>query len=181
MGETLCPVTDDAYPPTRPNWLPGVDDFAKHLGQGVYASPGLRGNFPTELGGVQLEMRLADGRYEVKKLTLRRLEDTPPITSELLRRIRVQELINTHVPEAVNVYEPGSDTPRPVVLTDEERHRLVSKGPDDEVLRWVGRLYILGQLLGAGPAKYVRDSLGVPTSTAGNWVRRAKDRGFIDG
>lgn len=175
-------VSEADYPPTRPNWIKDEDD-AVHLGLGVYVSPGLTAKIPTELGGVTMQLQLIDRRYVVRTFKITRHGEmvTPPITSELLRRVRVQELVNENVPAAIRVYEPGSDEPRDAVLTTDERDRLVSAGPNDELLRWVGRLYLLGQALGTGQAKYVRDVLDVPASTAGNWVRRAKDRGFIHG
>lgn len=176
-------MTEADYPPTRPaTWITADQhpfDEAVHLGQGVYTVPQLRGKFPTDLGNVELELTLTDGRYTVRTITLRKYRESPPITSELLRKVRVQELVNENVPDAVAIFEPNSDAPRMATLSEEERARLVKGGPNDELLRWVGRLYIVGQLLGTGSAKHVRETLGIPASTAGNWIRRAKDRGYV--
>ena len=168
------------YPETRPNWHDQDEPDAVHLGQGVYALPGLKAKFSTDLGNVTLELSMEAGRYVVRSLTLGQHRESPPITSELLRRARVQEWVNAHVPRGVRVYDPEADGPRAARLMPDEWDRLVSGGATDDLLKWVARLYLVGQLLGGAPAKFVRDQLEVPTSTAGSWIRRAKDRGFID-
>jgi hypothetical protein len=67
------------------------------------------------------------------------------------------------------------------VLAPKERDRLVVASPTDETLLWVARIYVIAELAGDPPAKAVRESLGIPESTANNWIRRAKDRGILDG
>ena len=94
------------YPETRPNWHDQDEPDAVHLGQGVYALPGLKAKFSTDLGNVTLELSMEAGRYVVRSLTLGQHRESPPITSELLRRARVQEWVNAHVPRGVRVYDP---------------------------------------------------------------------------
>jgi len=69
----------------------------------------------------------------------------------------------------------------PVVLSQRARDRMVEAGPTDETLLWVARIYIMAELVGDPPAKHVREAFKVPTSTAGYWIRRAKDRKILNG
>ena len=49
----------------------------------------------------------------------------------------------------------------------------------DEHLILVARVYVREALSGRRPAKAVSEYFGVATSTAGYWIRRAKDLGYI--
>lgn len=128
-------------------------------------------------------------RYVVQELRILRRDDGPPITSELIRGIPVAMLIRGTVSNLVELRtDPdavyGSDgvrmrAPEQVVITPDERGRLVGAGPADETLLWVARIYVMAELAGDPPAKSVKETLAIPTSTAGYWIRRAKDRGIL--
>jgi len=75
----------------------------------------------------------------------------------------------------VTQFDPVGD------LSDEEVARLRKQGPTDETLGWVAYFYNLAGILGLPPAKQVEVSLRVPRTTASKWVRRAKEKGLIDG
>lgn len=49
----------------------------------------------------------------------------------------------------------------------------------DEVLRRVAAIYCDSLVSGGAPTQAVADELGVPRSTAGRWVTRARDRGIL--
>jgi hypothetical protein len=128
-------------------------------------------------------------RYVVQELRILRRDDGPPITSELIRGIPVAMLIRGTVSNLVElrtdpdaVYESDGlrlRAPEQVVITPDERRRMVEAGPTDDTLLWVARIYIMAELAGDPPAKSVKETLDTPTSTAGYWIRRAKDRGIL--
>jgi hypothetical protein len=133
-------------------------------------------------------MVLEGRRYVVQELRITRRDGGPPITSELIRGVPVHSLIRGSVSAALQlrIPQPGpggttAHTMGLLVLPQKERHRLVKAGPTDETLLWVARVYIMADLAGDPPAKHVRDAFGVPTSTAGYWIRRAKDRKILNG
>lgn len=128
-------------------------------------------------------------RYVVQELRILRRDDGPPITGELLRGIPVAMLIRGTVSNLVELrtdpdaaYESDGfrlREPEQVVITPDERRRMVEAGPTDDTLLWVARIYIMAELAGDPPAKSVKETLDIPTSTAGYWIRRAKDRGIL--
>jgi hypothetical protein len=123
-------------------------------------------------------------RYVVQELRILRRDDGPPITSELIRGIPVAMLIRGAVSNLAELrIDPDVDyelrVPEQVVITPDDRVRLVEAGPTDETLLWVARIYVMAELAGDPPAKSVKETLDIPTSTAGYWIRRAKDRGIL--
>jgi hypothetical protein len=56
----------------------------------------------------------------------------------------------------------------------------VSAGPTVEALRAVATSYSIAYALGEPPAKGVAHDLGLPTSTAGRWIKLARDRGLLE-
>jgi len=160
-----------------------------HVGSDVYAPTRVELTLTgmEEIGADVAAVLLLEGqRYVVQELRITRQDDGAPITSELIRGIRVQSLIPVAVRESVElrIAEPspkGTDRHRVtgVVLTPKERRRIVSAGPTDETLLWVARIYVMAELAGEPPAKSVKENLDIPMPTAGNWIRRAKDRGIL--
>lgn len=137
---------------------------------------------------VKAVMVLEGRRYVVQELCITRREGGAPITSELIRGVAVKGLIRGTVSDALELRIPmpsptgtTAQTVGLVVLPQDERDRLVEAGPTDETLVWVARMYVMAELAGDPPAKHVREAFGVPTSTAGYWIRRAKDRKILDG
>jgi hypothetical protein len=126
-------------------------------------------------------------RCVVQKLLITRQANGAQITSELIRGIGVQGLIRGSVSDSVELryQQPSIEVERAytvgeVVLVPEERDRLVAAGPTDETLRCVARIYVMAELAGDPPAKFVKENLDIPMSTANSWIRRAKDRGTLD-
>jgi hypothetical protein len=133
-------------------------------------------------------MVLEGRRYVVQELRITRQNEGEPITSELIRKIPVQRLIRGLVSDAVELWilQPSPEGTRNyaislVELSEDERGRLVAAGPTDETLLWVARIYVMAELAGDPPAKSVRETFGVPTSTASYWIKRARDRKILDG
>lgn len=118
-------------------------------------------------------------RYVVDSLTVRRVADGPAITSDLIRRIPVHTIVKYAVAGAAVMHRNGR--PAGMALPDDLLTAARAAGPTDETLALVAQLYVIAELTGDPPAKSVRTILEIPTATAGNWIRRAKDRGHLDG
>lgn len=107
------------------------------------------------------------GRYVARQVAVRGTE----VTSEGLRAVPVAGLVRHLVAEQVAPLFAPPDLAHPVALGN--------AGPSADTLRHVARVYRLALLLGDAPTQRVASSLGVPRSTAGRWVTRARDRGFL--
>src|ERR1035437_6246165 len=173
----------------HPNWGKAWDRV--HVGCDLYA-PSRVEMMLKDVEGLTVDilaaMVLEGRRYVVQELTITRRDGGPPITSELLRGVPVHSLLRGSVSAALQlrIPEPGPEgttthTMGLFVLPQRERRRLVKAGPTDETLLWVARVYIFAELSGDPPAKHVKDVFKVPTSTAGYWIRRAKDRTILNG
>ena len=53
-------------------------------------------------------------------------------------------------------------------------------GPTDESLKIVASIYKLARFAGDHPARTVEKWLDMPRTTASQWVRKARERGFLD-
>lgn len=167
---------------------------AVNVGLGLTAQRGIRGNMP---GGDEYPVDvdvvlLLDGlRYVVDELTIHRREGGVSITGEHLRKIPVQEVVQEVVKGLTwaGVADADGQIQAPVTFGDKEPARLTRKeikaiveaGPTDQTLEVVARIYVIAELSGEPPAKSVRETFKVPPSTAGYWIRRAKDRGLLHG
>ena len=155
---------------------------AVNVGLGLTAPRGIKGTMP---GGdeypVDLDVVLIlDGRrYVVDVLTIRRREGGVSITGEHLRKIPVQEVVQ-EVVKGLTMPVPFGRK-EPAKFTRKEIKTLVEAGPTDQTLEVVARIYVIAELSGEPPAKSVRETFKVPPSTAGYWIRRAKDRGILNG
>lgn len=108
---------------------------------------------------------------------------SPPVTGTILRAVKVWDALREVI---VLSTRRGSRLDRGVLvrvegLSDEKLVALRQQGPTDETLEWVAYFYNLGGVLGLPPAKQVELSFQVPRTTASKWVRRARERGLLDG
>ena len=137
--------------------------------------------FPAELrclqyrhGGYDVaavgEYRPESGRYEAQSVcvTRRGIE----ITGEGLRGVQLAGILREGV---VHVVTANAQS----LLPGPDPRELAAQGSTDETLRAVARIYRLALLLGDPPTRRVVEALGVPRATAGRWVTRARDRGFL--
>ena len=166
-NEDMAHVGSDIYAPTRIELTAvGMDDLA---------------------ADVTAVLVLDGRRYSVQELRITRREDGPPITGELIRRIPVKAIIRGSVSDSAELREPGREVTfaeftRILEVDDPDAaRRMVTGGPTDEMLLWVARIYVMAELAGDPPAKAVKENLDIPMPTANNWIRRAKDRGILDG
>lgn len=66
-------------------------------------------------------------------------------------------------------------------LSADEIELLKAKGPVDESLKKLADRYKFAHVIGVWPAKFVQDTLNLPSATATRWIQRAREKGFLDG
>jgi hypothetical protein len=120
--------------------------------------------------GVELvaEIDEAAGRYVTRRLTVEAHGDAE-VTGEALRAIQVGNILRK---ELANYNGVPREEPADLL-------ELGEAGPTTETLKAVARVYRTGMLLGDAPTQRVATAFGVPRSTAGRWVTRSRDRGFL--
>jgi hypothetical protein len=146
--------------------------------------------WPAEEGlPYRLELRVVheDGRFVVDQLTVKRREGGPPVTSERLREVPIAALLRLAVES--NVVRVSREATRdgdtsswelrwasPLALSERAKG---GGGPSDEDLRTVAALYQVAYATGQAPTRLVMNRLELPRSTAGRWIRMARDRGLL--
>lgn len=113
------------------------------------------------------EYRPESGRYETRKVTVRRADGSGEVTGEALRLIPVAGILRQGI--AAEILPSVGPVP----------DHLAQAGPTQETLTWVALTYSLALLLGDAPTQRVANTLGIARSTAGRWVTRARDRGIL--
>jgi hypothetical protein len=126
------------------------------------------------------------GHFVVDRLTIRRREDGPPVTTEGLREIPVAAFLRLALEGSLlrvgpREYDGHTSswklTPAgPIALSERAQ---AGGGPSDADLRAVADVYQLAYLTGAAPTKTVMQRLDLPRSTASRWVRMARERGLL--
>lgn len=110
------------------------------------------------------------GRYIASELVVRAGEQE--VTGESIRNIPVGGMVRLAVAGEVAPLLTASQGPL-------DPAEVLQPGPSVAVLRRVARVYRLALLLGDAPTARVAKALAVPRSTAGRWVTRARDRGYL--
>jgi hypothetical protein len=121
------------------------------------------------LYSLDFEAVYEQGRYVVNQLTIRRREDGPPVTTEGIREIPVHALLRVTLERYLATLEP---------LELSERAR-AGGGPSEQDLRAVAIVYQVAYATGAAPTRTVMERLSLPRSTAGRWIRMARERGLL--
>ena len=126
------------------------------------------------------------GHFVVDRLTVRRRDDGPPITSEGLRQIPVAAFLRLAVEGSLlrvgpTIREGNKSTWKltptgPIALSERAR---AGGGPSEDDLRAVADVYQLAHVTGGAPTKTVMERLGLPRSTASRWVRMVRERGLL--
>ena len=143
----------------------------------------------TPEGGVRLRIDIRFDqelrRYVCHELTAFRdtAERGGPVTSEALREVKVETWI------VVNLLVNDPDGPPTTRELDNPDgiepwgHAvpggLTDGGPTDRVLRWVAHFYRWGYAVSYGATKSVEEALKVPRSTAGRWIKLAREAGYL--
>jgi hypothetical protein len=117
---------------------------------------------------------LTGGHYVVETMSVRRQAGGPEISTDLLRRVPVSTLVRTAI--MATAIEQGSWFHS---ADPEDLQRELAKGPTEENLRRIARVYRIAYLSGEAPTAAVATACALPRSTAGRWVRLARQRGFL--
>lgn len=148
-------------------------------------APDLSVQVPAEVQGtvedvlVSLTIDVVNGRLGCTRLEVR-APTGDVVTGTALRGIPVASIVRTAAGSLVwqTVNREGgyvTNVPyRPPADID------TSAGPTNEALQFVAASYALAYALGEPPAKAVERDLGLATSTAGRWIRLARERGYLD-
>lgn len=147
--------------------------------------------------GHALELEVAvdeRGVPRCRSFTVRAHDNGPEVTGETLRRLPVRTLVRDATARVAAQWRlseaqgedmrlvpaspsEGLETYR-ALLEDARRPRRGSPITDDH-LRQVADLYRTALARGDAPTQTVADSMHVVPSTAGRWVKRARERGFL--
>lgn len=130
---------------------------------------------------IDINISVHDGRLIADRVDVRRHAGSPPVTSEVFRRLPVQMLV-TNAANAVHYGGESVDSSaafKAAWPTHPEAEYVARHGLDDETLRVVARVYRVAYLVGQSPVKTIENLLKVPRSTAGRWVAAARGRGFL--
>jgi hypothetical protein len=159
---------------------------------------------PTVDGGIDVELDVRFDpvlrRYVCVELVAKRQQPTANadgtyssdgrflghVTTDHLTRIRVGDQIRMMLlvedertsPEDWAIRDLPNPDGEPWGRTPPEG--LSEEGPTDRVLQWVAHLYRLGLAIEYNPTKAVEEILKVPRSTAGRWIARARERGYLE-
>lgn len=114
-----------------------------------------------------------------------------PLTTDLLRRVPVQGMVRLAVISAAKQVSVDRET-GPASRYDinrvagGKRIKLIefmpdvtSQGPTDEALRAVATIYRLAHAVGDPPTRAVEDELRLSRATAGRWIAKAREKGFL--
>lgn len=175
------------------NFNPG-SAISNEVAPGLFWACGVAGFPGVDLEGalydVEMTLDMTGEGIRPTSVKVTAQEGSPPVTGTTLRALRVWDLARTAIPFGLShgVQTEQADgsfvtqfDPVDGDLSDEDVARLRTQGPTDETLGWVAYFYNLAGILGLPPAKQVEVSLKVPRTTASKWVRRAKEKGLIDG
>ena len=118
---------------------------------------------------IEAELDVAKKQYRITQIRGEHL------TTEALRKIPVGKILRlstVSVLRELTAAGEGSVSSGPLSLEPIER---TLGGPSQEALRTVMVVYRSAVLFGGDPTKSVAEYLGLPRSTAGRWVRLARD------
>jgi hypothetical protein len=127
---------------------------------------------------LRLELDETRARYQIATVTVAQRPNGPEVTSESLRTIPLRRLVRLAVEEAGDI--TGWSDKDYLLLRPGEGARFAGKGPTDSNLLIAAYVYAIAALSGGTPAKAVAEAFAIEQRTASNWVRKARDRGYLD-
>ena len=137
-----------------------------------------------ENGGLTVEVEAVFssflGRYRAARVSVEAEGDPFEVGGSTLRAIRINEVLQEGLAQVVEFrLESGERWPFP--LDASLASYVVKSGPSSTAaMEWVSRIYRLAQAVRMRPAKAVQDQLGLTVPTASVWIRRARDRGYLE-
>lgn len=131
---------------------------------------------------VALEWDSAELSYLVKRLVI---DADGAVSTADLHKVSLPTLIRLAASGDPEVMTEEGDWERfELVLASldltEFQSEIAAAGPTDDVLKWVGRIYAWGRIMGGNPNQLVVSTLGLPKRTATRWIARARQIGHLD-
>ncbi|WP_218852831.1 hypothetical protein [Microbacterium immunditiarum] len=139
---------------------------------------------------VEAHYRPEAGRYLVSAVTARAVNPDGNVTSNVLRTVRVGEVLTAAVPRCITVEHEFFAHRATVDQLTTAEGRLIPEdfaaqarkaGPKPDTLELVQLIYSVAALAGVMPIKAVQDELGITNRTAVYWTTRARAAGLLDG
>jgi hypothetical protein len=132
---------------------------------------------------VAVHVVLDDGRLTAYEVKVKQRPGGPAVTGEALRQVKVAAFVrnsiaaNSTLPER----EPGETYTVAAfgLLEPSDVARMREAGPVTETLEWVAKVYTVALATGDQPTKAVRNVFEIAQSTAGQWVKRARDKRLL--
>ena len=119
---------------------------------------------------VTIKASINGGTYVVDEVRATRKRGGQPVTTELLRKIPVGQILR----RAVELVVTKGQSPA------ERRDSLRPRNLDgDDLLAYVTDSYRFGVLVGASPTQYVAERLGLSRAAAGRWISKAREEGYL--
>lgn len=126
---------------------------------------------------------LATGLLVVAQLDVRQRPGGDPVTTASLRKVTVGKLIQACIPYLQvwdsdpvtgNVTRVGTPW-----LTEEDVKHAELHGPDNQTLRRVAHVYRLALIKSGAPTKSVSAAFNISQATAGRWVTKTRNAGYL--
>lgn len=124
----------------------------------------------------------------VVEVTVRRRQDGPALDPTSLRKVRLGELSEQAVWNAINLPVEGEDsyTLNPASLLIERLRAWVEPSPtgryalpDDDALRAIATIHNAATLVGVQAQRILMEQLHLPRSTVNYWITQARRRGYL--
>jgi hypothetical protein len=132
---------------------------------------------------VSLDAEFEDRRFRVQRLEAVKRTGGEDVTNHALRQIPVARIMQQAVEQIVVQGEWSRSKDQRELFADWGPGGLpdltLSRGPDQRNLETVAAVYRLAYVVNIPPTEFVRQRLGLPKSTAGRWVRLARDAGLL--
>ena len=131
---------------------------------------------------IDIEVELEGDRFVCVELRAERKRGGPPVTSEGIRKLPVQDLVRTAAMEVVYKRRKNPQGTGAILTPTQLRgfKRLAGDGPTEETLEHVALVYRLAYACNDAPTAAVVNAFGLARSTAERWVSRARDLELID-
>lgn len=122
---------------------------------------------------VEVEVDMVDGRLGCTRI----VATAGSLSGDVLRRLPIAEVVR----DAGRSWAVETSTTKGVTRTEplEPPQDYPATGPTPGALRYVAQVYRLAHFLGEPPTRAVEQT-GLSRPTAGRWVARARDAGFLD-
>ena len=112
-----------------------------------------------------LVVELVAGRYRCRELRMRQRAAGQEVTGEALRSVPVARFMHEGIPMVADLPEDLAE--------------MAKQGPTKVNLGWVAIVYRLAYAVGDPPKQAVARQFRIAPATAGRWISRARDAGYL--